>query len=288
LEEQIESFRKFLELSKSPETVKSYTYSVRKFAEFIRRKGKTLDDVTLSDIVEFLSSFSKRYAARHAYALRLFLKYIGKEQLAMRIPPPKYTTSLPEWVEEDTLLSGIEMMKAIAKHSKDRERALRDLAVIWLAYEAALRIGEVVRLNRRDFIPERREVIVHRLKTKGGEPEDHAVPISEELTEVLKEYLSVRSDSDEALFVCGEPPHRCSKEMIRLIFKKFARLIGREDLHFHVLRHSRLTHLALKNVDLLTLAKLAHHKNPASTMIYTHLSAEYLRKKIKDTAQGGT
>ena len=279
MEDKIESFRKYLELSKSKATVKSYMHTINKFIEYMHSKGKDIEDTTVHDVVEYLSQFSPRYAHRQAYALKLFFEYIGMNQLAVQIPTPKYTTTLPEWIEKEELMSGIEILKEIAD-ARDDLIGYRNLVAIWLAYEAALRIGELEAMNREDINLEKKEVLVHREKTKGGEIEDHLVPISDELAQYLAKYLSKRQDNEPALIVCGDPPARCSRESIRQIFKQFARLIDKPHLKFHSLRHSRLTHLAIEGVDVATLAKLAHHKNPQSTLIYIHLSSDYLRKKL--------
>ena len=276
-------FRKFLELSKSPETVKTYMSTVREFMDFLRRRGKSLDDVELRDCVDFLYGFeNRRYAARNAYALKAFLKYVGKVGLAEKVPVPKYTTRLKEVLTKEEIERGLEIMEELVDRSRYRDTALRNLAIIALAYEAGLRIGEVVRLNKEDFRPEKKEIVIHRLKTKGGEPEDHVVPLSDYVVDVLQEYLRVRGeDGCEALFACGEPPHRCSKEMIRQIFKKFARIIGKEHITFHTLRRSRGTHLYLEGKDPMTIAKLLHHKNPASTAVYVLPTSEDLRRKLQ-------
>jgi energy-coupling factor transporter ATP-binding protein EcfA2 len=55
-----------------------------------------------------------------------------------------------------------------------------------------------------------------------------------------------------------------------------------EDLHLHSLRHYALTTLA--KTDLLAAQKIAGHKSPSTTMIYTHIEDDYNREKHSEAA----
>ena len=265
---EIKDFEAYLDVSKAWITRSKYVGAVKRFFRFVQKYPK---DVTLNDIVKFLSRYKNpRSQYWYAYALKSFFEFIGRSELARRIPVASYVSKAPEILSEEEIMKGIKMLTRV-----------RDKALILTAYECALRIGEVVLLNRSDYLRQTKEMRVHRLKGVKGIVSDHVLPISDTLCELLDQYLSIRNDNCEALFVCGNPARRMSTEMVRYIFKKFARLIGKPHLTFHVLRHSRLTHLALRGADVITLAELAHHKNPQSTMIYIHLSSKILRERLE-------
>jgi|WetSurMetagenome_2_1015567.scaffolds.fasta_scaffold31497_3 integrase len=66
-------------------------------------------------------------------------------------------------------------------------------------------------------------------------------------------------------------------------FKKYAREVTKDDetpLHFHSLRHTFATLLSHKGVDLYYIQRLLGHSNPRTTMIYTHVVPEDLRKSV--------
>jgi len=57
---------------------------------------------------------------------------------------------------------------------------------------------------------------------------------------------------------------------------------GKEGYTFHSLRHSRITHIAIKQLrekgfaDVASLAKFAGHLKTETTLMYIHLASKYL------------
>jgi len=49
----------------------------------------------------------------------------------------------------------------------------------------------------------------------------------------------------------------------------------------HVLRHTFASHLVMAGVDLATVSKLLGHKDISTTMIYSHLSPDHLRRAVE-------
>ena len=277
--DKIASFENFLRLHRSEATIKSYINTVKRFFESM---DKRYDEVTIDDIVNFLAQFeNKKTVSVYAFALRAFYRYVGMDDFARKIPVPKPERAVIKYVTDEDLSYGLRMMDTdmwVAHYPKEYREVyrLRDKLLIILGYYLALRIGEAHKINRSDFIEDEKIMIVHREKTV----EDQPLPLTDDLVILIKSYLKMRKDKEEAFFVCGYPPKRCSVEMLRLLFKKFARAIGKGYLTFHSLRHGRGTELARKDKDVLTIATWLHHRNPITSMIYIHLTAQDLRKKV--------
>ncbi len=58
-------------------------------------------------------------------------------------------------------------------------------------------------------------------------------------------------------------------------FKKYFRIIGREDIKLHSLRHTFASHLIMSGASLKDIQELLDHSDISTTLIYTHLSNEY-------------
>lgn len=60
-------------------------------------------------------------------------------------------------------------------------------------------------------------------------------------------------------------------------FYEARRLAGREDLHFHDLRHTGLTNAAVAGATIAELMALAGHSTPAAAMRYQHAASDRMQ-----------
>jgi integrase len=77
-----------------------------------------------------------------------------------------------------------------------------------------------------------------------------------------------RKDSD---FVCPETEHENQTDWRRW-FERALKAAGIRDFHWHDLRHTFASRLAMAGVDILALQKLMGHKSIVMTMRYSHLT----------------
>lgn len=269
---EIETYRKWVSLSKSKNTALAYMGTVR---DFTAKIGKQPGLASLEDIVNYLSQIeraqsSKSYS-RHAYALRNFYGFLGSA-LANKIPTPAaFETYIPKWLYP-------ERVEALVNSTDD----VLKRAVLQTSYDLALRVNEVPLLNRDWLLDHTMKVV--RLKRRGLK--EDLLPISERSSSILEEYLSQRGDDCPALFISRSMGdiRRISHDVVNRIFLGACRRVGIKDVSFHALRHSRVTHMAIDMIrstgyaDHIRLAKFAGHGNINSTLVYVHLASIYLAK----------
>jgi len=282
--ELLASFRRWLELAYSPRTVPSYMSVVREYLRYYGGVPLQLDPVEEAEVaIEFIESYSPsvRGRRRAAYAIKALYNFLGRPDIAARIPAPRglgfSPTILPPVVVE------------LIEHVPDR----RDRAILCTALDLALRRSEVTLLRRDMFNPDSCKIVVYRLKRPKGEPEQQLMQLSPRCCKAVKEWIEETRDVDTKwLFPSPTDPSKpISRETVRAAFKKLARALGLPHLKFHQIRHTAITLKALETRgDVLALAKYAGHRNPASTLIYVHLAEvkeEELKKLVEKVWGGG-
>lgn len=267
----LEEFKLWLQLDRAPATASAYYQSVLRLLDEYGR-------VDRDTIIRFIASFeNKRSAARHGYAIRKYLRFIGNRDLEELVPIPGYQQTAPKWLTE-------EQVEGLFRNCQ----SLKDKCAIGLGYQLALRATELCLLNVDDIrkIGDLSQVRVHRLKGKKGVIEDQELPIDDELSSWIQDYshserVGAEPDDYGNPLLITMSGKRLNRGNVGRIFKRVIGGIGVRAT-FHCLRHSRLTHLASAGMSLTELAELAHHHNINSTLIYTHASVEMLRKRIAE------
>jgi len=260
LREAVERFSQWLELSRAPSTAREYRRIVERFVRFCGKRDSS--ELDMADVTGFVAGFGAASTrSKVAHALRRFLRFVGREDLASQMPFPRgFRRRYLEALDEEAIRRGIEALGSP-----------RDRALIALAYWLGLRISEALLLRRGDYDPARGTVRVTRVKMKGGARESHELPLAGWVKDILDEYLAARSDGDPRMFPF-------SRETARRIFKRFARAIGAPDLTFHVLRHSRGTQLARDGRSPAEIAAWLHHLAWDTSLTYIHLGARDLSR----------
>lgn len=157
------------------------------------------------------------------------------------------------------------------------------VAVVLLAGEAGLRLGEVIALRPKDLDFRSRIVNVNttvwhgqRTLPKGGEP--RSVPMSSRLFTALQAMDLGRSD-----IVTRDSAHgqgQCTPDAIANLIERAARVAGLGHVHAHVLRHTFATRLLSRGVDVRTVQQLMGHRDIKTTLAYLHLIRGAERRAI--------
>jgi integrase/recombinase XerD len=173
----------------------------------------------------------------------------------------------------------------------DCQLRLRDRFLFALLASTGMRVGQALGLRHEDIVSwERRIEIVPRegssgrARSKGGAR--GSVPVPGELIRLWSDYMHEEYGAVESDFVFvnlwkGEIGRPLSYSSVDELVRRTRELVG---FHFtvHQLRHTFATLAYRDGVALEVIGPVLTHGSPSSTLIYTHLTAEDLRRVLAD------
>ena len=216
--------------------------------------------------------------ARRRSALRGFHGHLarhggGAPDPLAQLPPARREQKLPH------ALSVEDVERLLAQPEGETSLALRDRALLELAYASGLRVSELLGIETAHLDLARRTVTV-----TGKRDKQRAVPFGRAAERALRQWLGrgrpalARDGRVRAVFVNARGG-RLSRMGFWKILRGHARAAGIAiRVHPHALRHSFATHLLQGGADLRVVQELLGHASVATTSIYTHLDRAYLRE----------
>ena len=147
---------------------------------------------------------------------------------------------------------------------RDACESKRDLAIVDLLASTGMRVGELVRLNRKDVNLHERECLV-----MGKGNKQRPVYFDARAKLHLTEYLSSRADKSPALFVAlDSSARRITVGSIELRLRDLGRTAGVNRVHPHKFRRTLATHAIDKGMPIEQVQKLLGHAKIDTTMHY--------------------
>ena len=293
-------FLQYIEIEKgrSLKTVENYDHYLSHFLKL--SKIKKPKDITDSVIRAFRLELNRQSAGSahpsgatlkkktqnyYLIALRTFLKFLARRGITSL---PSHNIELAKVGERHIdVISAEELSRLLsAPHSeKNLERRARDKAILELLFSTGLRVSELCSLTN-DLDIRRDEFSI-----RGKGEKVRVVFLSDEAKKALKEYLQLRKDMSDALFVKVGDEKRGRKDgmeglarrSIERIVKRYATMAGiTKKVTPHVIRHCFATDLLRNGADLRSVQMLLGHANIATTQIYTHVTDKHLREIHKN------
>ncbi len=216
--------------------------------------------------------------ARRRSALRGFHGHLARAGIAVadplaQLPPPRRDRKLPH------ALSAEDVERLLAQPEGNEALALRDRALLELAYASGLRVSELLGIEPVHLdLPGRTVTVI------GKRDKQRAVPFGRSAEGALREWLGrgrpvlAREPRVRTVFVNARGGS-LSRMGFWKILRGHARAAGLATrVHPHALRHSFATHLLQGGADLRVVQELLGHASVATTAIYTHLDRGYLRE----------
>jgi len=274
-------------------TVRAYRSDLLSWRAFCEECGKDyypIDSALMSRYLQRQTALGKSAGTRmrRAATLSAFMQYLVYDGLIEgapgRLPLPKREKLLPRVMTEGEIERLLDGCGGSEKRSaKKAALALRDRAMIEMAYGCGLRASELCSLKSTDV-----DLAGGVLYIRGKGGKERLVPYVGAPRSTTQKYLEearpilVDGEGDgraaknhDNLFVSanGKPMNRGA--LWNIVQKRGKRAgIARSRLHPHVLRHSFATHLQRRGMDLRTLQELLGHSSIATTEKYAHLDTE--------------
>ena len=264
-------------------TVRNYINDLVPFVEYLYAQSvESIDQTNRLFLRGYLASlvtdgFERSSIARKLSALKSFYRFLRHEGIIETDPAdlvvgPRKDKKLP------AIASSFEIDRLLDEPDTTTNAGVRDRALLELLYGAGLRVSEAHSADIEDIDLEDREI---RVIGKGSKP--RIALFGSQAARWIEKYLSeIRpgfvSRTSEAAIWMNQSGGRLSARSIQRIVKKYALAAGLDpDFHTHSLRHSFATHLLDGGAGLRVVQDLLGHTSPATTQIYTHISAEQAR-----------
>jgi site-specific recombinase XerD len=269
-------------------TRRAYAGDVERFARWCAEGG--VDDpagVDVRTVRRYTQTLTERGAAassvtRALAALRAVFRALVRAGAvegnpAELAPGPRRPQHLPRVVKPDDAAKLLDRIPA-----DDDALALRDRAMLEIAYGCGLRAAELVRIDVTDVDLEGRA-----LRTTGKGEKTRTVPLGDPAADAIRRYLSrgrpalavpAEAGPTEPALLLSRRGRRLSTSDVRRRMDLWVRAAGLpSDLHPHALRHSFATHLLDGGADLRSIQELLGHARLSTTQVYTRVESSRLK-----------
>jgi integrase/recombinase XerC len=285
-------FETYLREERSAGTVKAYQADLKHFcAWWLRANGSLFEPGLLNtrDLRDYRTSCveveqcSPATWNRRRATLRVLCTWceraLGMRPIAFEkcLQAEREQEQAPRWLEaaeERKVMRQVEINVNAAMTSIQRERAIRDLAMVSLMRFAGLRVEEVANLQHGDVTMSERkgDVVVRRGKCD----KTRTLPLSASCRAALSDWLAISTYTNEETFFAGVSVRGIQKRV-----EEIARQTGISDLGCHVLRHTCAKSMVDAGRPLTEVQKILGHEKLETTARYVQPGREDLAEAVE-------
>lgn len=266
----------FLDYTKliAPEDISNE--KVREFRLWLNRRATGNNKAT----GETLKKKTQNY---YLIALRAFLKFLAKRGIKTLAADQIELAKVPERSLDLITPYELERLMVAPNDETNPEKRARGKAILELLFSTGLRVSELCALTR-DI-----DLRMEEISIRGKGSKVRMVFVSDEAKKNLKNYLALRKDMDDALFVkvgyekAKNEAGNLSPRSVERIIKQYAIKAGiSKKVTPHVIRHCFATDLLRNGADLRSVQALLGHAHIGTTQIYTHVTDQHLKEVHKN------
>jgi len=224
---------------------------------------KTMDKITLQDVNAFkqarLADVSTTTCRDELMMIRRVFQWYIREQYARtgeKLDNPCELLTIPRPSKpRDRVVTRKELALLLGAMSPQMA------VIVELAYETAMRRGEILKLRPVDLFLEEQF-----LRVVDGKEGSRDVPLTRRAVELLQEPLEASESLDRRIFDVA------SYSVTQAVRRAREQVGLDDDVRFHQLRHSRITEVARKGLNQLQIMMVSGHRDIRSVQRYSHLN----------------
>ena len=267
----------------SSHTVEAYQFEVRQFEEFLNKVNESVKSVDYHQLRTYFSTLLEQgrhpnSVNRSLSALKTYYHFLMREGVVHNDPivgvkALRKPRKLPTTVSANSLSV---MLDAEGVFGADFA-GIRDRLVMELLFGTGIRLSELLSIRMEDVDLYKEQILIHGKRNK-----QRLVPLTSSLTKLLREYVALRESLPEGqsnvLVLTDRGKDAYAKLIYRIVQKYLALVSTQSQRSPHVLRHTFATAMLENGADLNAIKELLGHASLSATQVYTHNSAERLKK----------
>lgn len=283
----------------SPETIYNYEKDLSLFAYFLSVENLQIKDLNKRLINEFkayLASNERKTPTffsqsekmlsvasinRCLSAVRAYIRFLIDNEYSCPVMPEQFKMIKKEKTHPHVgeLSELVKLIESPTVLEPDPVISVRNRAMLEVLFATGMRISELINLNKRDLDDTGRIFIT------GKGRKQRFVYLTERAMEHLNFYLSMRRDTQQALFVplkgknINKSQRRISVNYLQERIKRYReKLKINLPLSAHSLRHGFATYLAEEGASPVAIQILLGHESLATTTRYVNASDRFAQE----------
>ncbi len=281
----LNAFLAYLQFEKrySVHTITAYSNDLIQFFDFVETQyeGIPFTHITGTMVRTWLAGMKEdemtgKTLNRKISSLKSFYKYQIQQGQLTKSPmetviSPKISKRLPAFVAEndmEQLLTNLEFTEGWKGYTEKM--------VIQLFYATGIRLSELINCKEKQL-----DISKRIIKVLGKGNKERMLPLSPELAEELKKYISQKppeAAGNPHLFVTEKGKTLQPRAVYTFVKFYLSQVTTLQKKSPHVFWHCFATHLMNNGADLNAVKELLGHASLAATQVYTHNTIEKLKE----------
>jgi site-specific recombinase XerD len=238
-----------------------------------------LKTVTIEDLYNYLASIKHKSISTRS-RMQTSIKQLYKYLVVFKLIDNNPTLSFKKLKQEKrhpkflTLDQSVQLLESVDE--TDGIFKERDYAMLTMFLSAGLRESELIDINIDDIDGDILTVI-------GKGNKERKISLNQACLDAIKNYMKVRQKCESNTLFLTRQNKKLTRQSVQRIVKKYLKVIGKENLSVHKLRHTAATEWLRSGANIRAIQCMLGHDHITTTEIYTHVQPETMREIVGNT-----